>query len=74
MTMSKMKFGPILLGKKTKGPQGFNHHVHELQSPKEIVIADDINAYQLFRDVVFIAPQEELLEGLCPLSSFCTVS
>ncbi|KAG6375835.1 hypothetical protein JVT61DRAFT_2694 [Boletus reticuloceps] len=54
-TFREMKLKPILLGKK-------DHDVHELRSPREIVIADDINAYRLFRDAVFIAPQEELVE------------
>lgn len=64
LILSKMKSTSVLLGKKVKGPHGLNSHTHELRSAKEIVIADDVNAYQLFRDDVFIAPQEELLEGL----------
>ena len=63
LILSKMRSTSVLLGKKVKGPHGLNSHAHEMRSPKEIVIADDINAYQLFRDAVFIAPQEELLEG-----------
>lgn len=62
ITLSKMKLKSVLLGTKAKGQQGWDY-VHELRKPKEIVIADDINAYQLFRDAVFVAPQEELLEG-----------
>ncbi|KAF9219210.1 hypothetical protein BS17DRAFT_798263 [Gyrodon lividus] len=37
--------------------------LHDLQKPGEIVIADDTNAYQLFGDSIFTAPQEDLLEG-----------
>ena len=62
ITLSKMKLKSVLLGTKAKGQQGWDY-VHELRKPREIVIADDINAYQLFRDAVFVAPQEELLEG-----------
>lgn len=72
ITLSKMKLKPVLLGTKAKSQQGWDY-VHELRKPKEIVIADDINAYQLFRDAVFVAPQEELLEGWYKLLVF-TVS
>lgn len=36
---------------------------HDLLKPERIVIVDDINEHQLFGDSVFIAPQEEQLEG-----------
>lgn len=35
----------------------------QLLRPDQVVIADDTNAYQLFGDSVFSAPQEDLLEG-----------
>ena len=38
---------------------------YDLLRPSEIVIADDPNAYQLFGDTVFSAPQDDLLEGEC---------
>lgn len=37
---------------------------YDLRKPTEIVIADDTNAYQLFGDAVFTAPQEDSLEGM----------
>ncbi len=37
---------------------------YDLLTPDKVVIADDTNAYQLFGDVVFTAPQEDLLEGM----------
>ncbi|KAH0825764.1 hypothetical protein J3R83DRAFT_8923 [Lanmaoa asiatica] len=76
-TMSKMKISPILLGirrqKASKAlfdktslaewdEEGWED-LHDLRKPSEIVIADDTNAYQLFGDSVFAAPQEDLLEG-----------
>ena len=38
---------------------------YDLLRPDNIVIADDTNAYQLFGDAVFAAPQDDLLEGRC---------
>lgn len=35
----------------------------DLLTPDKVVIADETNAYQLFGDVIFTAPQEDLLEG-----------
>ncbi|KAH9946348.1 uncharacterized protein BXZ73DRAFT_86493 [Epithele typhae] len=35
---------------------------YDLATPDKIVIADDTHAYQLFGDVIFTAPQEDLLE------------
>ncbi|KAI0313421.1 hypothetical protein OF83DRAFT_1175689 [Amylostereum chailletii] len=37
-------------------------HEDDLLRPDKVVIADDTNAYQLFGDSVFCAPQEDLLE------------
>ncbi|KAI0781217.1 hypothetical protein BD413DRAFT_667167 [Trametes elegans] len=36
---------------------------YDLLTPDKVVVADDTNAYQLFGDVVFCAPQEDLLEA-----------
>ncbi|KAI0822620.1 hypothetical protein BC628DRAFT_1388241 [Trametes gibbosa] len=36
---------------------------YDLLTPDKVVIADDTNAYQLFGDAVFSAPQEDLLEA-----------
>ncbi|KAH9901111.1 hypothetical protein C8Q73DRAFT_742765 [Cubamyces lactineus] len=36
---------------------------YDLLTAQMVVVADDTNAYQLFGDVVFCAPQEDLLEG-----------
>lgn len=35
-----------------------------LLRPDQVIVADDTNAYQLFGDSVFSAPQEDLLEGV----------
>ena len=37
---------------------------YDLLTADMVVVADDTNAYQLFGDVVFSAPQEDLLEGM----------
>ncbi|KAI0371771.1 hypothetical protein BV20DRAFT_1016624 [Pilatotrama ljubarskyi] len=36
---------------------------YDLLMPSQIVVADETNAYQLFGDVIFTAPQEDLLEA-----------
>ncbi len=36
---------------------------YDLLAPDKVVIADDQNAYQLFGDTIFSAPQEDLLES-----------
>ncbi|KAI0646791.1 hypothetical protein C8Q79DRAFT_956470 [Trametes meyenii] len=36
---------------------------YDLLAPDKVVVADDTNAYQLFGDVIFTAPQEDLLEA-----------
>ena len=76
-TMSKMKISPILLGmRRQKASKTFLdktllaewdeegwEDLHDLRKPGEIVIADDTNAYQIFSDSIFAAPQEDLLES-----------
>ena len=41
-------------------------HEFDLLPASQIVVADDPNAYQLFGNNVFTAPQEDLLEGTLP--------
>jgi hypothetical protein len=36
----------------------------ELLQPNEVAIVDDSNAYRLFGDRIFCAPQEDILEGI----------
>lgn len=38
-------------------------HEYDLLPASQIVVADDPNAYQLFGNAIFTAPQEDLLEG-----------
>ncbi len=35
----------------------------KLLQPSEVVIVDDANAYQLFGDCIFCAPQDDIIEG-----------
>ncbi|KAG6335719.1 hypothetical protein ID866_3377 [Astraeus odoratus] len=72
-TVNKMKNSPVLLGvcrqkpkevaenKQELGEDGWEFQ-HSLRRARDIVIADDTNAYQLFGDSIFTAPQEDLLE------------
>lgn len=76
-TTTKMKMSPILLGmRRQKASKTFLdktslaewdeegwEDLHDLRKPSEIVVADDTNAYQLFSDSIFAAPQEDLLES-----------
>ncbi|KAG9310114.1 hypothetical protein JVU11DRAFT_9726 [Chiua virens] len=76
-TMNKMKVSPILLGmRRQKASKALMEKMplgewdeegwedlHDLRKPSEVVIADDTNAYQLFSDSIFAAPQEDLLES-----------
>lgn len=75
--MNKMKISPILLGVRRQkvsktlldklSPVEWDEEgwedLHDLRKPNEIVIADDTNAYQLFGDSIFAAPQEDMLES-----------
>jgi Protein of unknown function (DUF3684) len=36
---------------------------YDLRKAEEIIIVDDTNAYQVFGDSIFTAPQEDILEG-----------
>jgi hypothetical protein len=74
-TLGRMKKAPILLGsrrklrsKTEKGPDPEELEEddclqYDLRRPGQVFIADDTNAYQLFGDSIFTAPQEDLLEG-----------
>ena len=44
----------------------------DLLQPNEVAIVDDVNAYRLFGDRIFCAPQEDILEGI--LSSISGLS
>ncbi|KAH7882874.1 hypothetical protein F5I97DRAFT_1930497 [Phlebopus sp. FC_14] len=74
-TLARMKISPILLGvRRQKSTKSTSEKLlewdedgwellHDLRKPRDIVIADDTNAYQLFGDSIFVAPQEDLLEN-----------
>ncbi|KAJ7039263.1 hypothetical protein C8F04DRAFT_1087709 [Mycena alexandri] len=70
-TLSKMKKAPILLGTLRRGAGDLEDEEKDLQydlkRPDEIVIADDNHALQNFGDLLFTAPQEDILEGLYAL-------
>jgi hypothetical protein len=78
-TIIRMKRSNILLGsrrlKKTgdkpsgDGDEDDWDFQDDLLPPNKVAIADDTNAYQLFGDRVFCAPQEDILEGT-PSSAF----
>ncbi|UZJ56469.1 hypothetical protein CBS101457_005789 [Exobasidium rhododendri] len=38
--------------------------VHDLRKPGEVVIVDDATSHMLFASVLFVAPHEDLIEGL----------
>ncbi|KAL0956086.1 hypothetical protein HGRIS_002254 [Hohenbuehelia grisea] len=71
-TLIRMKRTPILLAvrRKVKRADGKAHDLDEddwefqydLKRPEEIAIVDDNNAFQLFGDSLFTAPQEDILE------------
>lgn len=72
-TISRMKRSDVLLGSrrvKKDGGKASNEGDEddwdlkdELLQPNKVAIADDTNAYQLFGDRIFCAPQEDILEG-----------
>ena len=58
-TISRMRSKPVLLGvrrEKTTNPDGWKN-TDSLWESKEIVIVNDIQAYQLFGDSIVAAPQ-----------------
>ena len=69
-TLRKMMIKPILLGirrKETTDGGGCGYE-RALREPGEIVIADDMDSYQLFGDTIFVAPRDSGLEGAHVLS------
>ncbi|KAH9990216.1 hypothetical protein BJV74DRAFT_837251 [Russula compacta] len=73
-TISRMKRSNVLLGSrrvKKSGSKGSSEgdeddwdFQDDLLPPNKVAIADDTNAYQLFGDRIFCAPQEDILEEL----------
>jgi hypothetical protein len=72
-TIIRMKRSNVLLGsrrlKKTggqtsgEGDEDDWDFQDDLLPPNKVAIVDDTNAYQLFGDRIFCAPQEDILEG-----------
>jgi hypothetical protein len=72
-TIIRMKRSNVLLGSrrvKKDGGKASNEGDEDdwdlkddLLQPNKVAIADDTNAYQLFGDRIFCAPQEDILEG-----------
>jgi hypothetical protein len=68
-----MKQSKILLGSRRVKRGGGNSSIggdqddwylqDELLQPSEVVIVDDTNAYQLFGDRIFCAPQDDSIES-----------
>jgi hypothetical protein len=79
--IARMKVSPILLGfrrqrksrkessKATDLDEEDWELLHDLRKPLDIVIADDTNAYQMFGESIYTAPQEDLLESMCTFHS-----
>ena len=75
-TIARMKVSPILLGfrrqrlSRKELNKGLDideddwELLHDLRKPLDIVIADDTNAYQIFGESIYTAPQEDLLESM----------
>ena len=59
---------PILLGIRRKNTTDGGEYERVLREPGEIVIADDMDSYQLFGDTIFVAPRDSGLEGAHGLS------
>ena len=52
---------PVLLGVRRKSEdQGRGTDVYELRKPEEIVIIDDTKDEELFNEVIWAVPQEDL--------------
>lgn len=62
MTRSNMFLGSHRV-KKDSSKVSSEGDEDELLQPKEVVIVDDIEAYQVFGDRIFCAPQRDILEG-----------
>ncbi|KAF8497462.1 hypothetical protein F5888DRAFT_1829389 [Russula emetica] len=74
VTIVRMRCSKILLGSRRVKRGGGNASIgadkddwylqDELLRPSEVVIEDDTNAYQLFGDRIFCAPQDDIIEKL----------
>jgi hypothetical protein len=70
-TVIRMTQSKILLGSRRMKRGGGNASIgdkpdwyeDELLQPSEVIIVDDNNAYQLFGDRIFCAPQEDIIES-----------
>jgi hypothetical protein len=72
-TIMRMKRSNVLLGSRREKKDGGKalsdgdedewDLQDDLLQPDKVAIADDTNAYQLFGDRIFCAPQEDILEG-----------
>lgn len=62
MTRSNMFLGSRCV-KKDGSKASSKGDEDKLLQPKEVVIVDDIEAYQVFGDRIFCAPQRDILEG-----------
>jgi hypothetical protein len=72
-TIVRMKWSNVLLGSRrvkkdggktsSEGDEDDWDLQDDLLQPSKVAIADDTNAYQLFGDRIFCAPQEDILEG-----------
>ncbi len=70
---SRMKGSNVLLGTRRmkkdggkalgEGNQDYWDLQDDLLQPSKVAIVDDTNAYRLFGDRIFCAPQEDILEG-----------
>jgi hypothetical protein len=73
-TILRMRRSKILLGSRRVKRGGGNASIRgdkddwylqdELLQPSEVVIVDDPNAYQLFGDRIFFAPQDDIIESM----------
>lgn len=73
--LARMKASPILLGfrRQRKSRKESNKALdldeddwellYDLRKPLDVVIADDTNAYQMFGESIYTAPQEDLVEN-----------
>ncbi|KAG1888113.1 hypothetical protein F4604DRAFT_1715581 [Suillus subluteus] len=73
--LARMKISPILLGfrRQRKSRKESNKALdldeddwellYDLRKPLDVVIADDTNAYQMFGESIYTAPQEDLIEN-----------
>ncbi|KAG1807427.1 uncharacterized protein BJ212DRAFT_1449281 [Suillus subaureus] len=73
--LARMKISPILLGfrRQRKSRKESNKALdldeddwellYDLRKPLDVVIADDTNAYQIFGESIYTAPQEDLVEN-----------